>query len=245
MSARRVGGYDEFAWLYDREWGEISLSFIPALDRLVLDALPVGSRILDLACGTGQLADRLAERGFRVTGLDSSPAMLALARARTSDVEFVLADARSFELPDTFDAVVSVFDSLNHIMTSDELRDVFARVRAVLVPGGRFVFDLNTEEAVAAEWRDAFVGDDHVAVVRSSYDRETRTVHFEAVLFRPSGECWDRTDVALLQRCHVGAEVREALRSVGFADVVTVPAEDLGLRPGRFFYAALAPVGSA
>src|SRR5512138_3347307 len=89
-------GYDAFAWLYDREWGANSLTFLPALDRLVLDALPVGSRILDLACGTGQLAAVLAERGFRVTGLDSSPQMLAFARSHAPSVDFVLADARSF-----------------------------------------------------------------------------------------------------------------------------------------------------
>lgn len=71
MSGRTTDGfgdYGEFAWLYDREWSENSLQFVPALDRLVLDGLPVGSRILDLACGTGQVAALLAERGYRVTG---------------------------------------------------------------------------------------------------------------------------------------------------------------------------------
>lgn len=236
------GDYGAFAWLYDREWGENSLQFVPALDRLVLDGLPVGSRILDLACGTGQVAALLAERGYRVTGLDVSEEMLAFARSHAPGVAFVQADARTFELPDTVDAVLSLYDSLNHIMSVDDLREVLARVRAVLVPGGRFVFDLNTEDAhPAGVWRDSFVGEDYVAVVQSSYDAEARKARFVAILFRPSGEGWERTDVTLLQRCHTEGEVRDALRRAGFIDVVTVPAGDLGLRPGRLFYAAAVP----
>jgi SAM-dependent methyltransferase len=234
-----VGGYDEFAWLYEREWGSVSLAFVPALDALVLDALPVGARILDLACGTGRLAARLADRGFRVTGLDSSPQMLALARANAPGIDFVLADARSFVLHDAFDAAVSVYDSLNHIMTVAELREVFERVHAVLNPGGRFVFDLMTEDGYPAQWERSFVGDDHAAIVRSSYDRTTRTMRFEATIFRPGGGRWERADVALQQHCHAEADVRAALDAAGFIDVVAVPAQQFGARqPGRVFYAA-------
>jgi SAM-dependent methyltransferase len=234
------GGYDGFAWLYDREWGTTSLTFVPALDALVLDTLPAGGRVLDLACGTGQLAGLLAERGFRVTGIDSSSEMLALARSNAPGVEFVLADARMFVLTERFDAAVSVYDSLNHILSVGELQEVFARVRAVLRPDCRFVFDLNTEAAYPAEWQGSFVGPDHAAVVRSSYERETRTMRFDATVFRPSGERWDRTDIELLQRCHAEREVRDALAAAGFVDVATHPAETFNLRqPGRLFYAAL------
>lgn len=236
------GGYDEFAWLYNAEWGTTSLGFLPALDRLVLDSLPTGSRILDLACGTGQLAALLVERGFRVTGLDNSSKMLEFARSNAPLATFVLADARTFVLSDRFDAVLSVYDSLNHIVSTEDLRRVFSRVRAALDSGGRFVFDLNTEAAYPSTWEGSFIGGDHVAVARSRYDSETRIARFEAVLFRPSDRLWKRTDVTLLQRCHAETDVRAALQAVGFVDVESVPAPALGARqPGRLFYAARAP----
>jgi SAM-dependent methyltransferase len=235
------GGYDGFAWLYDREWGATSLTFVPALNALVLDALPAGARILDLACGTGQLAGLLAERGFRVTGIDSSSEMLALARSNAPRVEFVLADARTFVLAERFDAVVSVYDSLNHIMSVEELGDVFARVHAVLASGGLFVFDLNTEAGYPAEWTGSFVGTDHAAIARSRYESEIRTMHFDATIFRPSRDAWERTDIELLQRCHTEDEVRAALDAAGFGSLATHPAESLNLRQaGRLFYAASA-----
>lgn len=235
------GGYDEFAWLYEREWGASSLTFLPALNSLALDALAVGSRVLDLACGTGQLAALLSERGFRVTGLDNSPQMLALARLRAPSADFVLADARTFALSETFDAVVSVYDSLNHIMSTAELHQVFKRVHAVLAPGARFIFDLNTEAAYPATWQDSFVGEDHAAIVRLNYDPQTRTMRFDATLFRPSSGYWKRRDVVLFQRCHAESDVRDALHAAGFVDIATVPAVELGVRqPGRLFYAARA-----
>jgi SAM-dependent methyltransferase len=238
---RQAGGYDQFAWLYDRRWGEISLAFVPALERLVLDALPAGSHVLDLACGTGQLAALLAERGFEVTGLDSSAGMLAIARARAPSTRFVQADARTFELPDRFDAVVSVFDSLNHIVSMDELRAVFGRVKNVLVSGGSFVFDLNTVDAVASGHSETLVGEDHVAVIRTRFDPPRRVLTFEAIIFRSRGRLWERSDVRLLQRCHDDEEVRHALIEAGFIDVDVTSSEALGHRPGRLFYEARVP----
>lgn len=239
--ARHVGGYDEFAWLYDRRWGEISLAFEPVLDRLVLDSLPAGSQILDLACGTGQLAAHLAERGFEITGLDSSAGMLAIARTRAPKGRFIQADARSFALPGRFDAVISVFDSLNHIMTVGELRSVFDQVLNALVPGGRFVFDLNTVDAVGSTHSETLIGEDHVALVRTGFDPPTRVLTFEAIVFRPQGSLWERSDVHLLQRCHDEVEVRDALTEAGFVDVEVTSSQELGHRPGRLFYAARTP----
>jgi SAM-dependent methyltransferase len=238
-----AGGYDDFAWLYSRHWGENSLQFLPALDKLVLDQLPTGSRILDLACGTGQLMHLLTSRGFRVTGLDSSAEMLRFARANAPGAELVLAEARSFELPDTYEAVVSVYDSLNHIMSLPELGQVFVRVRAALAPSGRFVFDLNTEEGYTTRWGGSFgiAEDDHAAVARGSYDAETKIARFEAAMFRPKDDLWSRAAVVLLQRCYAEAEVREALLGAGFGDVETRTAETFGIsQPGRVFFAATA-----
>jgi hypothetical protein len=61
-------GYDCIGWFYDRYWRTAYTRFLPALDRLVLSRLGKGSRILDLCCGTGQLAAALCRRGFFVTG---------------------------------------------------------------------------------------------------------------------------------------------------------------------------------
>jgi len=104
--------YDAFAWVYNKHWGNSFLPHaLPALEKLVFAHLPANACILDLCCGTGQLAQILVERGYQVSGLDGSAEMLCFARGNAPTVEFTHADARSFELPDVFRAVISTFDS--------------------------------------------------------------------------------------------------------------------------------------
>jgi len=71
MLGLQMAAYDYFAWFYNRYWNEEfhSLAF-PILERIWLARLPEAARILDACCGTGYLAGILAERGYKVTGVD-------------------------------------------------------------------------------------------------------------------------------------------------------------------------------
>ncbi len=213
--------YDRFAWVYNKHWGGgFAQQVLPILENLVLRRLSAKARILDLCCGTGQLARALVACGYQVTGLDGSEEMLHFACENAPGAEFIVADARSFKLPGIYHAVVSTFDSLNHIMSLDELTGVFRNVYAALREGGFFFFDLNMEEGYKATWHDSFgiVEDDLVCVVRSNYRPEERTARFDATVFHLDGG-WQRSDVILHQKCYLEAEVRSALEVVGFTDI--------------------------
>ncbi len=88
------------------------------LDTSPLLSFSPGSRVLDLCCGPGVFTVPLALRGHRVTGVDLSPAMLDRARKRTADagaqVTYVRSDARVYEAPDSFDAVLNLFTSFGY-----------------------------------------------------------------------------------------------------------------------------------
>jgi len=214
--------YDPFAWIYNKHWGNTFLPVVmPILDNLVLRKLPKNARILDLCCGTGQMAQQLTALGYRVTGIDGSTEMLSYARKNAPGVELLQTDARSFMLPHKYNAVVSVFDSLNHIMSTDELKSVFLHVCKALRDGGLFMFDLNTEAGYYNEWNGDFsiVENDHVCTVRSIYDVTSRIATFDATIFRLKEASWYRHDVTLYQKCHTTAAVKSALKSAGFTDV--------------------------
>ncbi len=213
--------YDTFASVYNKHWGnEFIYIALPALEKLVLPRLPAKARILDLCCGTGQLAQVLTARGYQVTGLDGSEEMLRYARENAPAVEFIHGDARSFKLPAVYHAVVSTFDSLNHIMTVEELVAVFRNVYSALKEGGLFLFDLNMEEGYRITRDDNFgiVEDDHVCVVHASYHPEERTAKFETTIFRLQ-DYWYRSDVTLLQKCYSETEVRSALKIADFTGI--------------------------
>lgn len=240
-SAARFSGYDDFAWVYNRQWGpKFSKLWFSIMESLLLKDLPAGAHVLDVCCGTGHLAALLVERGYRVTGVDASDQMLRFARENAPNAEFVLDDARSFKRPEAFDAAVSTFDSLNHIMRIEELTAVFRNVHASLRANGMFLFDLNTEKNYKEQWHGSFgiVEEDHACVVQSSYCAADRTALFRATLFikrdararrnfRENGRArrsfseggWQRSDVTLTQRWHPDDEVRAALSAAGFGKV--------------------------
>lgn len=104
-----------------------------------------GDRLLDVACGTGLSFIPLLERGWRVTGCDLSPAMLELARAKVGDrAELVVADMRDLPPLGQFDLIWSLNDSLNYLLTAEEMRDTIASMAQSLAPQGILLFDLNT-----------------------------------------------------------------------------------------------------
>lgn len=240
----RYDAYDPFARVYDRHWGFFATKAYPILERLVLGNLPPGCPVLDLCCGTGQLAAELSRRGYRTTGLDGSEGMIAIARKNAPDADFVVQDARNIALSGRFSAVFSTFDSLNHVMRLDELEQVFRRVFAVLDGGGYFVFDLNMEEGFQSRWRGSFefVEEDHVCVVRSSHDKNEKTGRLDVTLFELKGPGWMRTDFALIQRWYDEREIRELLRKVGFADLQSLdesePILEGSMHEGRMFFVA-------
>lgn len=215
----RYSDYDRFAWIYNQHWGGFTRMLMPVLDVLALEGLPKGARVLDVACGTGHVSSQLEQRGFHVTGLDGSEEMLRYARANAPHSEFLLQDARSFRLPPVYDAAISTFDSLNHILDLDELETAFRNVSAALKPGGRFVFDLNLDAGYRAGWNGA-TGDsleDHAYIWKNSYDPDQRLARFDATLFRLEEGQWQRSDVTLWQRCYAPEEVLAALERAGFA----------------------------
>jgi SAM-dependent methyltransferase len=191
------------------------------LEKLALCHLPGNAAILDLCCGTGQLAQALTERGYQVTGLDGSKEMLSFARENAPAASFILDDARTFTLPATYHLAVSMFDSLNHVLTPGELTAVFSNVRTALLGGGLFVFDLNTEEGYKANWNGFFgiVEDDHVGIILNSYSQEEHIAKFEATIFRLEHH-WQRSDITLPERCYSEGEVRLALGAAGFVNIV-------------------------
>ncbi len=213
--------YDAFAATYNRHWGnEFAPRVFPILEQLVLRGLPAGARILDLCCGTGQFAGTLTGLGYRVTGIDGSVEMLRFARENAPEAEFVHADARSFRVPRKYAAVISVFDSLNHVLTIEELGEVFSRVHAALQPGGVFFFDLNMEAGYFLTWNDNFgiVEDDLVCIVRTNWDAESRTARFDTTIFNtPDG--WQRVDLTLHQKCYAAEDVVAALETAGFTGI--------------------------
>ena len=242
--------FDAFAWFYDRHWGTPFEEWQrPALEKLLYPCVKPGGRILDLCCGTGTLARRMADRGYQISGVDSSEGMLRLAREKIPGAEFVHADASDFTLPHPVDGAVSVFDSLNHLLTADQLRRAFDQVYAALNPGAYFVFDTNTSAAYGERWDQSFceVQPDHAFFMRGGFDPHTRIGRTNITMFRLTNS-WQRADVEMHQRPWEVSELESLLQVSGFTEPRGYRAfEDLGMSGpygiGRAYLRARKPQG--
>ena len=118
--------------------------------------LDPGSTILDVCCGTGQFVRKLRAGGFRVVGVDASYEMLRHAAANAPGCGFLCADIRSFCLSRKFDAAFSLYDSLNHLLTLDDLESAFLNVAELPRSGRRICLRPQYGDHVS----DDLVGDD-------------------------------------------------------------------------------------
>ncbi|MCA1557418.1 MAG: class I SAM-dependent methyltransferase, partial [Acidobacteria bacterium] len=186
---------------------------------------------------------RLEKKGYKVTGLDASAPMLRFARSHAPRSSFVLADARSFRLQQSFEAITCTFDSLNHLMMLVELEAAIESVHAALAPGGFFFFDMNMESGFVSHWADYYsiVEEDGACALRGHYDREARVGRYDITMFRRRGKLWQRSDTIVTERCYSMKEIKAALRRAGFKEFHVFDAvRDMGLsdHSGRKFFLA-------
>ncbi len=170
MHERIIGLYDENAAEWDRKRGQ---GFEPrqssepgsaaeelAEGRLMerawlerfLAPLPARSAILDIGCGTGvPIARYLSGLGHMVTGVDSSPSMIAIAGRRMPDNEWIVADMRALDLGRRFDGLIA-WHSFFHLTQADQ-RAMFARFASHAAPGAMLLFTSGPAHGEAiGEW---------------------------------------------------------------------------------------------
>jgi SAM-dependent methyltransferase len=121
-------------------------SFVEDIPFYLRQVRRYGQPVLELACGTGRITIPVAEAGYQVTGLDISPGMLSVARAKAAaknlQVEWVEADCRAFDLGRRYAYILFPFNSIAHLHDLESLEACFERVREHLASEGRFAIDM-------------------------------------------------------------------------------------------------------
>lgn len=177
--------------------------------------------ILDLACGTGNVAVLLAQQGFKMVGLDRSKEMLDRLQSKvpSGGIELICADMREFKLLKPVDACICLFDSLNYLLEIEDLERCFRSVLGSLEPAGLFVFDMNTIYGLANYWDDQVwireVGDIY-SIWQNRYDPVRRISTLYLTLFVRQGDGYKRVDEVHKERGYELSEIEAALRRAGF-----------------------------
>lgn len=141
--------YSGFALCYDALMSEVD--YEAWTDRLMAAAARHGARprkIADLACGTGGIANALAQRGFEVIGVDLSQPMLSIAQDKAYEahlkVRYLLQDITALKLHKPVDLITMINDGINYIPDTVQLAKAFEHMAGALVPGGLALIEYST-----------------------------------------------------------------------------------------------------
>jgi cyclopropane fatty-acyl-phospholipid synthase-like methyltransferase len=138
------GSYDRIADAWQQARASGAFHERALVERFVAQ-LPVGARVVDLGCGSGEPITRfLSDAGLDVIGVDSAARLLDYARRAVPHATFVLDDIRTVELIGSFDGIVA-WDSVFHIPRDDHA-GLFTRMAEWLKPGGHLLLSLGGSE---------------------------------------------------------------------------------------------------
>ena len=242
--------YDVLAGCYDRLTYDVDYAaWADYVEKhFARRGLP-GRTVLDLACGTGSLTWELARRGYEMIGVDQSPEMLAQAAEKEEDVPirplFLCQPMERLDLYGTIDACVCCLDSVNYVTDPKKLARAFGRVHLFLMPGGLFLFDVNTPEKLEGLDGQVFLDETEevYCVWRAEYSRRSRICSYYMDLFQLDDETgqWNRGTELHRERAYTVEELTGLLKGAGFRDNRATGALKLrsaAAGEGRIFFAA-------
>ena len=178
--------------------------------------------LLELGCGTGSMTRRLAEKGYDLIGIDNSEEMLSVAREKSAegyDILYLCQDMREFELYGTVAAAVSVCDSMNYLLSEEDLLQVFRLVNNYLDPGGLFIFDLDTQymyEEVLGDQTIAENREEGSFIWENSYYEEEQLNEVTLTIYVPEQEdLYRRYEETHYRRAYSFDKVKSLIEEAG------------------------------
>lgn len=216
--------YNEFAEVYDLFMEDVDYGAWCQYIRSIFGlygAKPV--RILDTACGTGNITIPMAEAGFELWGLDLSSNMLSLAenkaRAAKRKIRFLNQDMAHMRLKEKFQAILCMCDGVNYIIEEADLKNYFSYVYAGLEEKGIFIFDISSYNKIRSVLGNNTFHEEknnkHY-IWNNNFDEVSGTVEMDLIFFMPQGELYRKFEEQHIQKAYKWEYLYKLLSDTGF-----------------------------
>ena len=221
-----MNAYHNLAASYDSLTMDVDYDATVAFYMTLLEREGIAPRTaVDLACGTGSVALRLAGLGMEVTGVDLSEDMLCVATQKAMEQEqnilFVCQPLQQLHLPKGVDLAVCALDSMDYITDPADCRKAIHRIYKALNPGGCFIFDVNTPCKLRAMDGQVFLDEteDTFCVWRGEFDADTNILSYGMDLFQRRGNLWERSFEEHQEYAYTAGELCGYLKQAGFTRI--------------------------
>ena len=218
--------YGVFSEFYDALTANVSYDTVAqVLSSLLTRYGKSRGLLLDLACGTGSVSVRLAEKGYEVIGVDLSPEMLSEAQNKAysagQNILFLCQDMTALDLYGTVDAAVCTLDGLCHLPDEESLSAALRKVSLFMNPGGVFLFDVNSvykHRAVLGNNTFVYDTDDVYCVWQNTLLPDGVTVQMDLDFFEPVSDAGDyvRQSERFTERAYPRETLEAMLKKAGF-----------------------------
>jgi len=227
----------EFARIYNQMWGSFAINAASHIMNFYQskNIYKSNKNVLDICCGTGQLALEFLKNNYQVTGIDFSPYMLSYSRENTREYEnkgavnFIESDASCFNLKREYGLAVSTYDSINHLENKKALRGCFHSVYQCVIEDGYFIFDLNTKEGLK-RWNGMHINDteNKLLIIKGIFDVERdKAVTRVSGFVKDEDDRYSRFEEIVYNYVYSIAEIKEILKEIGWTQVNFTRIEDL------------------
>ncbi|MGG0413058.1 class I SAM-dependent DNA methyltransferase [Peribacillus simplex] len=218
--------YERFAYVYDELMKDAPYEKWLMILTAKLEQYGIGGRkVLDLACGTGEMTVELAQHGFEVTGVDLSDEMLLVANEKAVklglSIPLFQQNMAELEGLGQFDCVTIFCDSLNYLRDEEDIVKTFSRVHEHLKDGGLFLFDIHSIYKMEEIFRDNTfaVNGEEVSYIWDCFPgEEPYSVEHDLSFFVRDDESglYDRFDELHYQRTYPVEQYKKWLEQTGF-----------------------------
>ncbi|AOT72990.1 hypothetical protein Gferi_04190 [Geosporobacter ferrireducens] len=179
--------------------------------------------IADLACGTGNITNRLAQRRYNLIGVDLSEDMLQIAQEKAAsigvEVIYLNQDIRELLLPTELDAILCICDGINYIIDEMDLMEVFRAVYQHLKKDGLFIFDISSQYKLShVLGQNTFAENyEEVSYIWENYFDENRQIcDFDLTIFMKEKDLYRKHEESHSQKAYREDEVLSFVKQIGF-----------------------------
>ncbi len=216
--------YGRFATIYDALMDSVDYE---AWADYVVSLLPKGTEsVVECACGTGSVTQRLARSVNELTATDISDEMLSVAAEKCREagigcrrVRFAQMDMRHIALHRPVDAVVCCCDGVNYLTSRADAEAFFNSAYSCLKPNGTLLFDVSSRHKLQNILGDntfTRTEDDVCYIWQNCYDAQTKLIEMQLTFFQKQGALYERFDETHIQRAHSVRELTSWLEKSGF-----------------------------
>lgn len=217
--------YTSFAAVYDEMMENVDyVRWADYIDKLFAFYNYHPKSILDVACGTGTIDILLAEKGYRMSGTDIALEMLMWAKAKAERLNVRLnlwqQDMRQLTVAKPYDAILCLYDSINYIVTENDMKQVFKRVSDSLVPNGMFIFDVTTEYNIVKYFHRQTFAENHNSfsyIWKNLYLSNEKICKTVLTFFiKENNDYYRKFEEIHIQKIYTVSEIKNMLEETGY-----------------------------